>query len=215
MIPEVTDPDGWAAFEAMTNTEDTWDLRRREFFDKQIRSAQAAVDFIWSTNEVGVDRPVVDELAIMVVDEHQEYHVIEQAVRLGGWEMFNAAPDAVDTYPLPSSYKVHYTFLRRYGTPYRLEVMRLESGVSPLHSVLNTQAFDREWRTPIVVHASFKVPSITALGEVETLLTDNGFLLAQGCRSTYGAFAYYAPTVDNATDLQVYLKPRVNLRDQA
>lgn len=199
------------AFPNMQNGWEQWADRRVRFFDAQKEAAESALATL------GIIMPV-DEIAILAFDEHQEYHLIDGAVR-HGWRVFNAAEDAVDTYPIPSSYRVHYTFLEHPETGYRLEVMRLLEGVSPLHGSLAAQALENEHGTPIMVHASFKVKDLTALGEVEARLLDSGsFMLAQGCRSTYGAFAYYARTQNHdlgSNDLTVYLKPRVNLRDQA
>lgn len=199
------------AFPNMENGWEQWSDRRVRFFDAQKEAAESALAMM------GILIPV-DEIAIMAFDEHQEYHLIEGAVR-HGWRVFNAAEDAVDTYPIPGSYRVHYTFLDHPETGYRLEVMRMLEGVSPLHNALGTQAMMNDHLTPVMVHASFKVKDLTALGNAEERLTESGsFMLAQGCRSTYGAFAYYARTEnhDLADDtLTVYLKPRVNLRDQA
>jgi hypothetical protein len=213
MLPETSrDSDkSDVAFHDMEQTWERWADRRVRFFDFQKDAAESALAVL------GIIMPI-DEIAIMVTDEHQEYHLLEGAVR-NGWRVFNAAEDAVETYPIKSEYRVHYTFLDHPETGYRLEIMRLLDGISPLHMALSSNAFLADHLTPVMVHASFKVKDLTQLGEIESRLTDSGsFMLAQGCRSTYGAFAYYARTESNdlgSDDLTVYLKPRVNLRDQA
>lgn len=204
ILPETGSGD--AAFDDWQGTHSEW-AERAGYFDYVVSAAQRELD----GNSLA--HRLIDELAIMVHDEHQEYHLIEQLVRVGGWQLFNAAVDDVSTYPIGSDYKVHYTFLKHPDRGYRLEVMRLMEGLSPLHAILNDRAINVGFGRPILVHASFKVESIGALGNAEDQLLNGGYMLAQGCRSTYGAFAYYVPTQDNDGDLSVYLKPRVNLRD--
>jgi hypothetical protein len=210
MFPELTDPDGFAAFSRLTYSAEEWEERHAVFFDAQYIAAQQQL------SAVGIHGQI-DELAVMVFTTAQEYELIEKAVR-NGWSVFNSAEDSVETYPIASNYNVHYTFLRHPAKPYRLEVMRQLEGFSPLHITLAGRAIEAGWNKPIVVHASFKVGSVKEFGEAEAKLLDSGdLILSQGCRSTYGVFAYYAPTIhaDDSFDLQVYLKPRVNLRDQA
>jgi hypothetical protein len=159
----------------------------------------------------------VDEVAIMVNSIEMEYGLVESAVRYG-YAMFNAASDHVQTSPIESDYNVHYTFLQHPEDNFRLEIMRMEEGVSPLHTSLADRAFRNDFNGPVVVHTSFKAQSLGDLGDVESLLEKSSeFEMAMSCRSTYGAFSYWTPTTygTKTEGIQLYLKPRANLRDSS
>lgn len=183
-----------------------------------------------------------DEAAIMVPGP---YHLtlLKSVLRGQGWEHFNAASDLVYTNPFGTRYFVQYDFFRHELKEYRLEVMRPGLGAacglpgfSPLHASLwengrvpvtaGTQRFP-------VPHLSFKpirrVLSNTsereaagreprlqswgqAYGAAVQHLRDKGFIHAQTCQSTYGRFGYY---IHQDVQRQIYVKPRVNMRDEA
>jgi hypothetical protein len=142
---------------------------------------------------------------------------------------FNRSEDRV-RYALPNGdageYGVHYDFLQPYGEPYRLEVMHLLAGSSPAH-----HRYLRAWSYGLgdndqngqVVHVSYKPPRgfvANAAGRAEDYdaelerLEALGFVLVQANHSTYGAFSYYEHTDPAVLPAGVYLKPRVNLRDE-
>jgi hypothetical protein len=141
------------------------------------------------------------------------------------WDYFNAAADTVFTTPFCTRYGVRYRFYRHPQFAYRLEVMTLREGFSPLHEALwvahsGDKRTDRRFPMP---HLSYK-PERTAKEaggvELETLrrsygravqhLEDNACIHVQSCQSTYGQFGYF---IGNDTARQIYIKPRVNLRD--
>jgi hypothetical protein len=178
----------------------------------------------------------IDEAAVMVPSHWHAGQFIDKLTG-SGWEHFNSADDLVYTNPFGTRYFVHYDFLRSPEIPWRLEVMtmgegRLDGarGFSPLHQALWTpDGITREtvggYRYP-VPHLSFKAPRRTILGTAEPKLQTpqqayskaverlqaRGCIHAQTCQSTYGTFGYYLP--GDATR-QLYIKPRVNLRDDA
>ena len=153
---------------------------------------------------------LIDEVALMVESAVQLRGLYEELENLG-WRNFNEARDIVRTNPIQSQYAVRYHFFGNPDVPWRLEVMQMEEGVSPLHSAL-APATDLE--VCRLVHASFKVDSSASYGIVRSLLSQSPDRLVecQRCESTYGRFSYWRPSERN--DLFVsYLKPRVNLRD--
>lgn len=62
----------------------------------------------------------------------------------------------------------------------------------------------------LVASASLETPGRAFAREVDRL-RGKGFIHAQTCQSTYGMFGYY---IHQDADRQIYLKPRVNLRDE-
>lgn len=158
-----------------------------------------------------------DEVAILVTTIQRRY-TIEGELERDGWEHFNEAEDMVYTNPFGTRYSVEYHFLRHPDRAYRLEVMQLARGVSPLHHSLNHVA--RSYMMMPVVHLSFKPPAkwVEEFGTrgayaltVDYLQEKGGLVHAQTCQSTYGVFSYWIPC---QSEYQLYLKPRVNLRDE-
>lgn len=159
----------------------------------------------------------VDEVSLLTEDPTYVAGKLSET----GWSCFNSASDVVFTNPFGTRYAVNYDFYRRPDVPWRLEVMQITGGFSPLHAAL-------EWYTDprllAVPHLSFK-PERCAVAsgsaELETLgrsysravqhLKDNAAIPAQTCQSTYGVFGYY---LGNDATRQVYLKPRINTRDE-
>jgi hypothetical protein len=158
----------------------------------------------------------IDEMALMFTDAGWLQRWVTSAVRVPGMALFNAANDHVRTRPIPSSYDVHYWFLstpRDYHADgeWRLEAMIPHPG-SPLHDTL-LHGMPNE--TDItVVHASFKCPDEEAYAVAVKTFKDGAYEAAQLCDSTYGKFSYWSPLDREDRAPSVYLKPRVNLRDQ-
>jgi hypothetical protein len=179
---------------------------------------------------------VIDEAAVLVPSP---YLVRKLAGTLAeeGWEMFNTAEDIVYTNPFGTRYFVEYSFMRHPDQPYRLELMTRstgydeEPGFSPLHAALVNAALPDLYPMP---HLSFKpgravlrYPSFVSeeagknLDRLQTwgqayssavqFLKDKACIHAMTCQSTYGTFGYF---IGNETARQIYLKPRVNLRDK-
>lgn len=170
----------------------------------------------------------IDEAAIMVPPG--EYYLDDIRLRLEqyGWELFNTSADLVHANPFGTRYVVEYTFFRKANTFWRLEVMQMgrglqdgKRGFSPLHQALwengETPTWTEQWQFPIP-HLSFK--PLHATGSKDNgrkavradldYLRLRGGIIAQACQSTYGEFWYVLP---NDALRQLYLKPRVNLRD--
>lgn len=164
---------------------------RAEWMNTEIRS-------------VGLDY-TIDEFAYYFPSKESMMENLLALLESPGLVLFNTAEDEVGTYPIPSRYRPLYVFAQPEGTPYRLELMTIATGISPIHGVF--------W-TPRLFHASFKVPNGNqgAFLNACRAMSDGGWDLAQACQGTYGAFSYFRnQEVDTAEP--VYLKPRVNLRD--
>jgi len=151
----------------------------------------------------------IDEIALLVTDTAQLDMLDGLLQNEFGWERFNKANDSVRTAPIRSGYTVEYTFYRCQEVPWRLEVMRLTSGISPLHSAIPLPLMAQVC-TP--VHASFKCADEESYAVARYELDDRGWFLAQQCDSTYGRFSYYTK-IGSAPSRVPYLKPRANLRD--
>jgi len=170
----------------------------------------------------------IDEAAILVPDP---WHRGELSIYLeaNGWTAFNEDRDVVSTSPFGTRYCVDYRFFSHPDYGYRLEVMMLSSdaagimGFSPLHQAL-WQPSGQSWnglpvsRYPIP-HLSFKAvkvqPEQTLRGAYSSAVQhmhDVACLHTMTCQSQYGVFGYF---LGNDTMRQIYLKPRVNLRDEA
>lgn len=149
---------------------------------------------------------MIDEIALMFpTDEMASRYVSGALLEDSGLVHFNAAYDSVLTAPIQSSYRVRYDFLKNPAKDWiRLECMVIQSGVSPLHAALSPMIGDR----PVPVHASFKCYNEADYDRSVRQLEEAGFVLAQECRSTYGQFSYWW-----SSEFNIYIKPRVNLRD--
>lgn len=170
---------------------------------------------------LGAPRPI-DEVAIQVLSLAHENALLREAVR-HGWVMFNSAEDHVRTSPIPAEYTVGYNFLRHPDVNYRLEVMRLGNGLSPLHAgVMNLCQCcgSHEVGGIFIVHASFKCNDEADYDATCDALMIGGLLPAQACQSTYGRFSYWrkGPQFEDwqwgdSLAINSFLKPRVNTRD--
>lgn len=156
----------------------------------------------------------VDEAAVLLPSP---YLVRKLAGSLAeeGWEMFNTAEDVVYTNPFGTRYFVEYVFLRHPDYAFRLELMTRstgydeEPGFSPLHAALVNAAIPNMYPIP---HLSFKVQGDRrGYGKTIQFLKDKACIHAMSCQSTYGQFGYF---IGNETARQIYLKPRLNLRDR-
>lgn len=157
---------------------------------------------------------VVDEVAYMFADRHLLDLFTREAVQVDGCLLFNTADDHVHTMPLGTCYDVEYRF---FTVPMeylpgieqvRIEAMRMGRGFSPLHLA---EVLLNGWGA---IHASFKCQTEEEYGAVLHRLRERSWEVAQKCDSTYGKFSYWKPfDQDNHEDLDLYLKPRVNLRD--
>lgn len=174
--------------------------------DETLDAAQSAVDrysHILSARQWGP----IDEIALSV-DNDTELRLLSQFLRERGWRQFNEARDNVRTSPIASRYTVQYVFFEHPDKPWRLEVMKMLTGYSPLHGALPRLTGGQ---LAIPVHASFKVPDEERYAYAREDLDSLGYFEAQRCDSTYGRFSYWtALDQDKAVP---YLKPRVNLRD--
>lgn len=173
--------------------------------------AQQAVDSY--TDTLQASEPTmhgfIDEIALLVESE-PDLRTLARVLPGEGWEQFNEARDVVRTGPIASRYEVQYTFFRHPDKPWRLEVMKIVGGVSPLHEAIRPP-LGGELCVP--VHASFKTADEEQYAHAVGVLQEGGFELAQRCDSTYGRFSYWINV--GRVNRVPYLKPRVNLRDSA
>lgn len=154
----------------------------------------------------GID-PVFDEAALMVQNLFHEWMMLETAVRLRGWRFTNAATDHVQTNPIPQNYSVHYSFLTHPNKSWRVELMRVTQGVSPLHNAYATAPL-------LEVHHSFKIDDPEGYASISEALHNMRWQCAQTCESTYGRFSYWRLPADSLEwPTFAFVKPRVNLRD--
>lgn len=171
---------------------------------------------------------LIDEAAIMVPGErHADTLGLELAA--GGWKRFNSAQDLVHANPFGTRYVVQYHFFRHPKVDWRIEVMHMaaawkdgERGFSPLHQALWTPngatPFSGMTAQLPIPHLSFKAPVSEAGPRTRDgaralrWVLDEGCVMAQACQSTYGHFWYCLPCDARK---QLYVKPRVNLRDES
>lgn len=174
------------------------------------------VDVLWHEANAEVGRlyntgggTYVDEIAVLMPNREMASNFIMRAVGEGRCTYFNASEDTVHTEPLRTVYDVAYHFIRIPDRPYRLEVMHLKGGHSPLHYRLSAGTPES---LPIV-HASFKPlhepDSEIAYDEALDLLWHRGYRPSQQCESDYGRFSYWRKDGGPL----FFLKPRVNIRD--
>jgi hypothetical protein len=153
----------------------------------------------------------IDEMAIQVRSSEAALHIISDLVRIDGYELFNYDIGNVETSPIVSRYSVDYWWFR---TPHgwRIELMRMAGGFSPIHSM---------WELPnlpdtgtFAMHGSFKCADEQEYATAQVALRGNGWEQALRCDSEYGRFSYFKDrkSEDRAESLW-YLKPRLNLRD--
>lgn len=155
--------------------------------------------------EIGPDREwEVDEFAVMSPTRSASDRLANRLVSHSGVEMFNSASDRVWTRPFMTEYDVEYSFLR---TPngFRLELMTIGSGFSPLHSAMTRSQRDMG----SVVHASFRCSDWEDYSQALRSMESNA-VHGQTCESKYGQFSYWLPF---SADKLLFLKPRINLRD--
>jgi hypothetical protein len=156
----------------------------------------------------------IDEIALMFVNDHCLDKFVQAAVRHEGLTHFNGAEDNVKCLPIDSSYKVRYEFFQ--GKDYRIEAMAIQEGFSAVHfSILNALITSDSPST--IVHASFKCTEEEDYGMAVLRLREAGWEDAQRCESSYGRFSYWRPLDMEhwvAQERWLYLKPRVNLRDE-
>jgi hypothetical protein len=160
-------------------------------------------------NAAGIGDYIIDEIALMFDYRARVGDFIMDAVEGDGVKLFNHAFDKVSTWPFNTRYEVEYFFLETRSTM-RVECMAIKDGLSPLHSAVASHMTDLSPMS--VVHMSFKVADMDEFETVQTKLDEySDATLVQFCTSTYGAFAYWHLIGETSG---VYLKPRVNLRDQ-
>lgn len=184
-----------------------------------------------------------DEAAVLLPNPYLRRLFVDKLVA-AGWEYFNQSEDVVYTNPFGTRYCVSYQFLRKAGVPYRIEAMVLETdelgdpGFSPLHRALWQTNGDPTSNNMLPVpHLSFKptprvlrIPAQVAAeagrpGSTRTVQTlgqayssavahlqEQACIHAQTCQSSYGRFGYFLP---NDATRQLYIKPRINTRDDA
>lgn len=159
------------------------------------------------------DEMFIDELAILVPSLEMAMALIGDAVGRE-WVYTNHSKDDVRTEPLNTEYRVRYHFLTSPSRYYRLEIMHLSNGFSPLHHSMDYMGSAR-YRSDAfpIVHASFKplASGEARYEDAQRKLAEARYVNAQECRSTYGRFSYWRRTDDERL---LYLKPRVNLRDE-
>lgn len=177
-----------------------FDARMVPLWDKEIATASSTLKS-W-----GVTLADIDEIALLFPGQHEANSWIMDAVRDEDVHHFNAAFDTVNTSPIPSEYFVRYDFLSLRGRSYRIEAMQLITGTSPLHAPLVKQA--EQFQVPVPVHLSFKCENEEVYQRSVYRLEQNDFEAAQRCRSTYGIFSYW-----KHPEFDLYIKPRVNMRD--
>jgi hypothetical protein len=198
-----------------------WDLRLP--LNANLRTVQSCVDKYSRLLPSGC---FIDEAAVLLPPKEFFLERIRLSLEAGGWREFNRATDLVFANPFGTRYGVRYTFFRHPDYAWRLEVMQMARpydgnwGFSPLHQALwfpngETPSWAEHSQFPLP-HLSFKpVPSgeggrkdgIRAMQYVR----DQGAVIAQACQSSYGVFWYLLPT---DAYRQLYVKPRVNLRDE-
>jgi hypothetical protein len=154
---------------------------------------------------LGVGNPI-DEMALMFQNSTGVFTFLTEVVQREGVALVNAARDVVQVSPLPARYGVQYWFLTSGHPEWRVEAM-LTDGNSPLHYALSQGAHPGSMT---VVHGSFKCPNEEEYATARVALRKAGWEEAQRCDSQYGRFSYW---LDPDGPREVYLKPRVNLRD--
>lgn len=131
--------------------------------------------------------------------EHFNAHVVDRMWRIA---ILPPSPQDVDRVEVPEWFDVQYEFLHLPGhQTWRIEAMQVLSGMAPLHDAA------MQGRDAAIVHASFKVPTLEHMHVAEHQLARAGLRSLAGYRNAYGVLSYWKGRHD------VYVKPRVNLRD--
>lgn len=158
--------------------------------------------------KMGLGDYMIDEVAIMFDNRARLGEFVSDAVMGDGVKLFNRAFDQVKTWPWQTAYEVEYFFLETRSTM-RVECMALNNGMSPLHFAVASHMTPNH---PLsVVHMSFKTADSTEYEKVNDILEARPEATkVQVCTSTYGAFTYWHIVGELGG---IYLKPRVNLRD--
>lgn len=184
------------------------------FWGREIPKWEAAIaetnTLLHTLADPGCHAPEIDEVALMFPDVEGMDMFLKEAVSRPDVEFFNSAFDKVITAPLQHSYEVEYNFLRMQDRPFRIECMVLREGVSPLHtSLLQANQWYPQW--PKTVHLSFKCMDEQEY-ELWMVNLSRESEMVQRCESTYGLFSYWkVPGFYN--EYQMYVKPRLNMRD--
>lgn len=179
------------------------------------KDQEAAVDRWLESHQESTEREwLCDEIAFLFCHRDALQFFINDCVRSQQWALTNIADDTVHTTPIRSTYEVTYHFLTdpKEEENFRIECMSIVDGFSPLHGAIGAAAHldGRAWNA---VHASFKVPG--GVDEYEACMARLGALGCTPvlhCASTYGKFSYWT-VPDNGEGIELYLKPRINLRD--
>lgn len=192
----------------LTDAED-YDYRVPSMLDGAMRSVQVFNNCLAQMGFV----QGIDEIAWLFPNDNALNAFTKAAVREESIAHFNGADDHVHVGPLDTCYDVRYEFFSIAGRNYRVEAMTLQGGFSPLH--VNEFRRDRTAKA-YGIHASFKCPTEEDYAIATHRLREAEWEVAQKCESAYGRFSYWQPT-DSMKWLPdgpiMYLKPRVNLRD--
>lgn len=157
------------------------------------------------------DHAHVDEIAMMFSNEKDADEAALSFTMASTANVFNVATDHVHTGPHSTHYDVAYRFVQNGLYDWRVEMMSLTSGFSPLHEAFMNKTAGFDEGEP--VHLSWKCNSEEGYQDtIDYLHHSDDYVFAQSCRSEYGLFSYWRPM---GTDLDVFLKPRVNTRDDA
>lgn len=151
----------------------------------------------------------IDEVALMFPNPSLLGIFMQRAVAEEGVTLFNYSKDHVATDPLKTSYDVEYYFFDHALSSMRVECMVAAGGFSPVHAALGQHMLNN---APMEVHMSFKVPDMDTYIKVIGVMHRALLTAVQFCNSTYGAFSYW--TSEDMPGDGIYLKPRVNMRDQ-
>lgn len=110
------------------------------------------------------------------------------------------------------AWRVRFEFLQvtlhADAPTWRIEAMVVLGGRAPLHQAMLAATEGR----PAIIHASYKLPGVDAYHEEVQRLMSNGMTMQAGYTNSYGVFSYWN-SGDGAPVTNVYLKPRINLRD--
>lgn len=152
----------------------------------------------------------IDEVAFSMPDRKGLFEFIEFLVPHKGFDVFNMSRDHVKTAPFGVEYDVEYWFLTTPIPNVRLELM-LSPGGSPLHDAIR-RLIGPFGPLVVPVHLSFKCENERGYASAVKMLAGSGLRRVQDCEASYGRYSYWLPYGLNPSE-EMYLKPRVNLRD--